>query len=84
MISRLSVSRQFMVLAALGIALTVAGLGLTLHRSYELAYRAKRMEIQNEAEEGASIVRYFVQREQSGATTREDAQARASRQNIAA
>ncbi len=77
MISRMSVARQFMLLALLGVILTVAGVGLTLKRSHDLAFEAKRIEIKNEAEEGASIVRYFVQREQSGAMTREEAQKRA-------
>ncbi len=77
MISRMSVARQFLVLAALGVALTIAGLGLVLKRSHDLAYEAKRAEIIHEAEEGGSIVRYFVQREQSGAMTREEAQKRA-------
>ena len=77
MISKMSIARQFTILAALGIALTVAGLGLTLKRSYDLAYDAKRGEIMNEAEEGAAIVRHFVRLEQSGAMTRQDAQQRA-------
>ncbi len=77
MISEMSVAKQFMLLAALGVALTVAGVGLTLKRTYDVAFDAKRIEIQNEAEEGASIVRYFLQREQSGAMTKQEAQARA-------
>ena len=78
MISRMSVARQFSVLAMLGVILTIAGIGLVLKRSHDLAFEAKRTEIRNEAEEGASIVRYFVQQEKSGALTREDAQKRAS------
>ncbi len=77
MVSKMSVARQFSLLAALGVVLTVAGVGLTLKRSHDLAYEAKRTEIRNEAEEGASIVRYFVEREQSGAMTRTDAQKQA-------
>ena len=77
MLSKLSVAKQFTVLAVLGFILTISGVGLTLKRSYEQAYDAKRTEIKNEAEEGASIVRYFLQREQSGAMTRQDAQQRA-------
>ena len=77
MVFRMSVARQFSLLAALGVVLTVAGVGLALKRGHDLAYEAKRTEIRNEAEEGASIVRYFVQREQSGAMTRTDAQRQA-------
>ncbi len=77
MLSRMPVARQFLILALLGVALTLAGIGLCLTRSRSLAYDAKRGEIQHEAEEGASIMRYFVQREQSGAMTRQDAQSQA-------
>ncbi len=77
MISKMSVARQFMVLAVLGMVLTVTGLGLTLKRSRDLAYEAKRTEIQHEGEEGASIVRSFVQREQNGELTKAEAQKRA-------
>ena len=55
MISRLPVARQFLVLALLGMALTVGGLALGLKRSHDLAYDAKRSEIRHETEEGASI-----------------------------
>ena len=74
MISRLPVARQFMVLALLGMALTVGGLLLGLKRSHDLAYEAKRSEIRHETEEGASIIRAYVAQEQSGAMTRAQAQ----------
>ncbi len=74
MISRLPVARQFLVLALMGIALTVAGLSLGLKRSHDLAYDAKRGEIRHETEEGASIIRSYIAREQSGAMTRAEAQ----------
>ncbi len=77
MIHRMSVAQQFLLLGVFGVVLTVGGLGLTLKRSHDLAFEAKHAEIQNEAEEGASIVRYFVQQENSGTMTREEAQGRA-------
>ena len=77
MISKMSVARQFIVLAALGLILTVIGTGLALKRGHDQAFEAKRGEIQNEAEEAASVVRHYVQQEQSGAMTREAAQGRA-------
>jgi signal transduction histidine kinase/AmiR/NasT family two-component response regulator len=46
----------------------------SLALSHDLAYAAKRAEIQHEGEEGASIVRHFVQLQQSGVLTREEAQ----------
>ncbi len=74
MVSRLPVAQQFMVLALLGMALTVAGLALGLKRSHDIAYEAKRSEIRHETEEGASIIRSYIAREQSGAMTRAEAQ----------
>ncbi len=77
MISRLSIARQFLLLASLGVLLTVAGVGLSLERSRNVAFDAKRTEIKNETEEGAAIIRHFIQREQRGELTREQAQAQA-------
>jgi len=48
-----------------------------LSRSHDLAYTAKRAEIQHEAEEGASIARHFLKLEQSSVMTRAEAQQRA-------
>jgi methyl-accepting chemotaxis protein len=76
-LSRLSITRQFMWVGALGIIMTITGLALTLKRSHDLAYDAKRAEIQHEGEEGASIVRHFVDLEKSGALSRQEAQKRA-------
>ncbi len=39
-LSRMSISRQFILLATLGVMLTVAGLALALTRSHDLAYTA--------------------------------------------
>ncbi len=75
MISRMSVAQQFLLLALLGVLLTLAGIGLSLKRAYDLAFESKRIEIKNEAEEGASIIRHYVEREQRGELTREQAQA---------
>jgi signal transduction histidine kinase/CheY-like chemotaxis protein len=76
-LSRLSVTRQFILVGVLGIIMTMTGLALALERSYTLAYEAKRGEIQHEGEEGAAIVRYFVHMETSGLLSRQVAQKRA-------
>jgi methyl-accepting chemotaxis protein len=73
----LSVTQQFMVLGTIGVIMTITGLALTLKRSHDLAYEAKRAEIQHEGEEGAAIVRHFVDLEKSGALSRPEAQKRA-------
>ena len=75
--SRIPVMKQFALLAVLGVALTIAGMGLSLKFSYDLAYEAKRAEIQHEAQEGAAIVRHFVDLDRSGAMTKDEAQKRA-------
>jgi methyl-accepting chemotaxis protein len=76
-LSRLSVTYQFILLAALGVILTVMAVFLTLQRTFDFAYTLKHQEIRHEAEEGASIVRQYVQLAQSGAMTKQEAQSRA-------
>jgi len=76
-LSRLSITRQFMMLGGFGVIMTITGLALTLGRSHDLAYESKCAEIQHEGEEGASIVRHFVAMERSGALSRQEAQRRA-------
>jgi methyl-accepting chemotaxis protein len=75
--ARMSITRQFSLLALLGVALTLAGLGLTLKRSYDLAFEAKRAEVQHLSEAAATIVQSFVQQEHSGALTTAEARKRA-------
>jgi methyl-accepting chemotaxis protein len=65
------------LLAAMGVVLTLAALAVTITRSYQFDYAAKQAEIVHEDEEGVSITKYFVQQAQSGAMTLQDAQARA-------
>jgi methyl-accepting chemotaxis protein len=76
-LSRLSITQKFMWVAALGVIMTLTGLALTLKQSHDLAYQAKRAEIQHEGEEGAAIVRHFVDLDKSGALSRPEAQKRA-------
>ncbi|WP_210253168.1 methyl-accepting chemotaxis protein, partial [Beijerinckia sp. L45] len=75
--STMSITRQFSLLAALGVALTVAGLALTLKRSYDLAFEAKRNEVQHLSQAAASLVLPFVAQERSGVLTKAEAQQRA-------
>jgi hypothetical protein len=53
----MSITRQFSLLATLGVVLTLAGLALTLKRSYDLAFEAKRNEVQHlsQAASGACL-----------------------------
>ena len=77
MISRLPVSWQFLLLAFLSVVLTLSGIALSMQRSRDLAFVAKKMEIRNEAEEGASIIRHFVEMDSKGEMSRQEAQKRA-------
>jgi methyl-accepting chemotaxis protein len=72
--ARLSITRQFTALAILGVVLTLAGLGLALKRSYDLAFDAKRAEVLHILENGTSLVRLFVAKANSGAMSTADAQ----------
>ncbi|MDR3461014.1 MAG: methyl-accepting chemotaxis protein [Beijerinckiaceae bacterium] len=75
--SRMSITRQFSLLAILGVALTLAGLTLALKRSSELAFSAKQAEVQHLTEAAASLLRNYVQLEQSGVLPLDEAKKRA-------
>ena len=77
MMSRMSVIRQFSLLATLGILLTLSGLGLALKRSYDRAFEAKRAEVAHLGEAAASLVRFFVGQEQTGKLGLAEAKAQA-------
>ncbi len=47
----------------------MAGLGLTLKRSYELAFEAKRAEVKHISEAGATLVSFLAARERAGELT---------------
>ncbi|MDR3463326.1 MAG: methyl-accepting chemotaxis protein [Beijerinckiaceae bacterium] len=73
-ITRLSIARQFTVLAILGLVLTLAGLGLALKRNYDLAFDAKRAEVRHILENSGTLVHLFVEKARSGAMSTADAQ----------
>jgi methyl-accepting chemotaxis protein len=70
----MSITRQFTFLAAMAVTLTLTGLGLTLFRSYELAMDDKRAQIRSLVQTAVSVVKFYVQQEQSGAINTGDAQ----------
>jgi methyl-accepting chemotaxis protein len=77
-LSHMSITRQFTILAALGVALTLLGLASAMKRSYDLEFEAKRAEVRHLTEAAVSLVRSFVQQEQSGALSKAEAQKRAA------
>jgi methyl-accepting chemotaxis protein len=76
-LSKMSITRQFSLLAVLGVLLTLAGLGLTLKRSYDLAFEAKRAEVQHLSEAATSLVKFYIERAKTGSLTTEEAKKRA-------
>jgi methyl-accepting chemotaxis protein len=77
-LSRMSITRQFTILAFLGVVLTLAGLALTMKRSYDLEFEAKRAEVRHLTEGAVSLMRSYIQQEQSGALSKAEAQKRAA------
>lgn len=76
-LSQMSITRQFSVLALLGILLTLSGLGLSVKRSYDLEFEAKRAQVRSIAETGASLIQGFIAQEKRGELSRSEAQKRA-------
>ncbi len=76
-LEKLSVTRQFSILAALGMALTVAGLGVALQRSHDLESEAKQAEVRHLTEASNSLVNVFLQQEKAGLLSRTEAQKKA-------
>ncbi len=76
-LSNLSITTQFTMLAVFSIALTIAGLSIMLKRTYDVASNAKHAEVQHIAEVGASVIHFYVDQEKRGALSHADAQAQA-------
>ena len=79
MFSRLSVTRQLILISCLGVLLAVGGMAVALNRSYSQAVSDRQAEVQRIAEVGVSITNSFVQEAQSGAIPTAEAQRRALR-----
>ena len=73
-LSRLSITRQFSLLAVIAAILTIFGLGLALFQSYNLTMEDKRAQARNLVESAVSLTQFYVEQERSGAMTRADAQ----------
>ncbi len=76
-LSRMSITRQFTLLAIFGAVLTLSGLSLCLKRAYDLAFEAKRSEVRHVAEASASVIDAFVQQARRGEIDKDEAQKRA-------
>jgi methyl-accepting chemotaxis protein len=76
-LSSLSITTQFTLLAAFGLALTISGLSIMLKRTYDVASNAKHAEVQHIAEVGASVIGVYIDEETRGLLSRAEAQKRA-------
>jgi len=75
--SRMSITRQFILISTLGALLALSGMGISLDRSYNQALSARQDKVRAISEVGVSIAESFVRQAQSGAITTAEAQKRA-------
>ncbi len=75
--SRISITRQFLLVAIFGAVLTLSGIALALRQSYVMAFDAKKAEVAHLSEAAASLVRTYVKQEHDGLLKPEEAKARA-------
>jgi methyl-accepting chemotaxis protein len=73
-IPKMSIAHQFLVLACLGVALTVTGVALTLKRGHDLAFDARCTELKHMSEASVGLVEYFVQKDRAGLLPKPEAQ----------
>lgn len=76
-VTRLSITRQFTAVVILGVVLTLAGTGLALKRSYDLAFDAKRTEIVHILENAQSLVEFYAGQARRGEIAVSEAKSRA-------
>jgi len=75
--SHLSITTQFTLLAAFGLALTIAGLSIMLKRTYDVASNAKHAEVQHIVEVGSSVINVYLDQEKRGVLSQAEAQKQA-------
>jgi methyl-accepting chemotaxis protein len=76
-LSNLSITTQFTLLAAVGAALTFACLSVMLKRTYDVASNAKRVEVKHITEVGASLIHVYIDEEKRGALSESEAKRQA-------
>jgi methyl-accepting chemotaxis protein len=74
MLARLSITRQFLLLALLGVILAIAALGISVYSTYTAALEARKAEIKNLVQAAVTTTEGFVAQAQSGKMTPEQAQ----------
>jgi methyl-accepting chemotaxis protein len=70
-------TRRFLLLGVMGVVLTLAGVGLALWRSYDLALEGKKLEVKHIVEVGATIVQGYIDRMKKGELSEADAKRQA-------
>jgi methyl-accepting chemotaxis protein len=74
-LSRLSLTRRFLLLGVMGVMLTLAGVGMALKRSYDLALDGKELEVKHLVEAGAGIIQGYIDRMKKGELSEAEAKA---------
>jgi methyl-accepting chemotaxis protein len=69
MLSRLSITRQFLLLGVLGVLLTLFALGLGVKTSYDIALKGRESELKNLVDGAATMTEGFVKAAQAGKIT---------------
>jgi len=77
MLSRLSITTQFLLLGALGCLFTVLALGISLKSSYDIALQAKESGMKALVDAGVSTTEHYVAAAQNGTMTTAEAQSAA-------
>ena len=74
MLSRLSITRQFTLLGALAVLLTLVALGLGLKNAYDLQLRGKEAEVKSLVQAGVTMTEGFAAQARAGTMTTAQAQ----------
>jgi len=77
MFSRMSITRQFILISSLGVLLAIGGMAIALDRGYNQAVSDRQAELRRLDQVGAAIADSFVREAQSGTITTAEAQKRA-------
>ncbi|MBB5373095.1 methyl-accepting chemotaxis protein [Acidocella aromatica] len=77
LLDKLSITKQFVLIFLMALAIMASGTGMALLHSYNLHLGAKKKELQDILDTTRTITSYYVAQAQSGAMTTQEAQSKA-------
>ncbi|WP_419759118.1 methyl-accepting chemotaxis protein [Acidisoma sp.] len=77
MFSRVSITRQLILISCLGVLLAISGMAVALNQSYGRSVSDRQAEVERIVEVGVSVAESFVQEAKDGTLTTAEAQRRA-------